>query len=72
MKQMILSLVAGVCAASCSLAETNAAARNLGLKWDMLRSGVGVRKAQVGGGFMYQHIPEAAKKYPEGLNAETR
>ena len=47
------------------VALSSSAARSLGLKWDMLRSGVGIKNAQAGGGVMYQHIPEGVSKYSE-------
>ena len=49
------------------VALSSSVARNLGLKWNMLRDGVGVRSAQVGAGFSYQHIPEGVTKYSESV-----
>ena len=47
------------------VALTSSEARNLGIKWNMLRDGVGIKSAQVGAGVMYQHIPEGVSKYSE-------
>ena len=49
------------------VALTSSEARNLGIKWNMLRDGVGVRSAQVGAGFNYQHIPEGVTRYSESV-----
>ena len=49
------------------VALNSSVARNLGLKWNMLRDGIGVRSAQVGAGFSYQHIPEGVTKYSESV-----
>ena len=49
------------------VALNSSVARNLGLKWNMLRDGIGVKSAQVGGGVSYQHIPEGVTKYSEAI-----
>lgn len=49
------------------VALSSLAARNLGLKWDMLRNGVGIKNAQAGAGVMHQHIPEGVSKYSETI-----
>ena len=49
------------------VALNSSVARNLGLKWNMLRDGVGVKSGQVGVGFSYQHIPEGVNKYSESI-----
>ena len=47
------------------VALNSSVARNLGLKWDMLRSGVGIKNANVSGVMTYQHIPDGVSKYNE-------
>ena len=47
------------------VALNSSAARNLGLKWDMLRSGIGVENANVSGAMTYQHIPDGVSDYNE-------
>ena len=47
---------------------TSTAARNLGLKWNMLRGGVGVSSAGVAAGASYQHVPEGVTDYTESLS----
>lgn len=49
------------------VALSSTAARNLGLKWDMLRGGVGVRSASVSGGATIQRVPEGISGYTESL-----
>ena len=49
------------------VALNSSVARNLGLKWDMLKSGVGVRSANVAGGVTYQHVPEGINSYKESI-----
>ena len=49
------------------VALSSTAARNLGLKWDMLRSGVGVKNASAAAGVTYQHVPEGISSYKETI-----
>ena len=49
------------------VALNSSAARNLGLKWDMLRSGVGIKSASAAGGVTYQHVPEGISSYKETI-----
>ena len=49
------------------VALNSSVARNLGLKWNMLRDGIGVKSAYVGGGVSFQHIPEGVTKYSEAI-----
>ena len=49
------------------VALSSSVARNLGLKWDMLRSGVGVRDANVSGSATYQHVPDGVREYKESI-----
>ena len=47
---------------------TTTAARNLGLKWNMLRSGVGVSSASAVAGITAQHVPKGVTEYTESLS----
>ena len=47
------------------VALSSKAARNLGLKWDMLRSGVGIKNASAAGGVTFQHVPDGISSYKE-------
>lgn len=49
------------------VALNSSVARNLGFKWNMLRDGIGIRSAQAGAGFSYQHVPEGVTKYSESI-----
>ena len=49
------------------VALSSTAARNLGLKWDMLRSGVGIKNASAAAGVTYQHVPEGINSYKETI-----
>ena len=49
------------------VALNSSVARNLGLKWNMLRDGIGVKSAQLGAGFNFQHVPEGVTKYSESV-----
>ena len=53
------------------VALNSSVARNLGLKWNMLRDGVGVKSAQIGAGFNYQHIPEGVNRYSETVGGRS-
>ena len=49
------------------VALSSNAARNLGLKWDMLRSGVGIKNASAAGGVTVQHVPDGINSYKETI-----
>ena len=49
------------------VALSSNAARNLGLKWDMLRSGVGIKNASAAAGVTYQHVPDGISSYKETI-----
>lgn len=49
------------------VALSSTAARNLGLKWDMLRSGVGIKNASAAAGVTYQHVPEGISSHKETI-----
>ena len=44
---------------------SSSAARNLGLKWNMLQKGIGIERANVAGAMTYQHIPDGVSSYKE-------
>ena len=50
------------------VALSSNAARNLGLKWDMLRSGVGIKNASAAGGVTFQHVPDGISSYKETVS----
>ena len=49
------------------VALSSSAARNLGLKWNMLQKGVGIEHANASAGVTIQHVPEGIKSYSERI-----